>query len=87
MTRATLTSKGQITIPQQIRRLLRVEAGDQLDFIIDEQGRVVLNVTTTEIPELKGLLRRPDQPSVSVEDMNATVLRSHGSLYDHGNGA
>lgn len=87
MTRATLTSKGQVTIPQQIRRLLRVEAGDQLDFVVDEQGRIVLTAATTEITGLKGLLHRPGRPSVSVEDMNAAVLRGHDRSYDHGNGA
>ncbi|MGH3427308.1 MAG: AbrB/MazE/SpoVT family DNA-binding domain-containing protein, partial [Mycobacteriales bacterium] len=44
MARATITSKGQVTIPRQIRRLLHVGAGDQLDFIVDDDGQVVLHV-------------------------------------------
>ncbi|MGH3546107.1 MAG: AbrB/MazE/SpoVT family DNA-binding domain-containing protein [Mycobacteriales bacterium] len=78
MARATITSKGQVTIPQQIRRLLHVEAGDQLDFVVDEQGRIILNAATADISELKGLLHRPGQRSVSVEEMNAAVLQAHG---------
>ena len=40
--RATLTSKGQLTIPVELRRRWELNAGDQLEFAIDEQDRVVL---------------------------------------------
>ncbi len=42
MTIATLTSKGQATIPEEIRTYLGLHAGDKIEFIIDEHGRVVL---------------------------------------------
>ena len=40
--RATLTSKGQLTVPVELRRRWDLKAGDQLDFTIDDQDRVVL---------------------------------------------
>ena len=40
--RATLTSKGQLTVPVELRRRWNLQAGDQLDFAIDDQDRVVL---------------------------------------------
>lgn len=40
--RATLTSKGQLTIPVELRRRWELNAGDQLEFAIDGQDRVVL---------------------------------------------
>ncbi len=40
--RATLTSKGQLTIPVELRRRWELNAGDQLEFAIDDQDRVIL---------------------------------------------
>jgi AbrB family looped-hinge helix DNA binding protein len=41
MPRATLTSKGQLTIPKQLRERLRLEVGDQIDFSVDDRGRLI----------------------------------------------
>ncbi|TLZ20237.1 MAG: AbrB/MazE/SpoVT family DNA-binding domain-containing protein, partial [Gammaproteobacteria bacterium] len=38
MASATLTSKGQVTLPKSVRERLGVEAGDRLEFIESEQG-------------------------------------------------
>jgi AbrB family looped-hinge helix DNA binding protein len=40
--RATLTSKGQVTLPVVLRRLWDLDAGDEIDFTLQEDGRVVL---------------------------------------------
>ena len=40
--RATLTSKGQITLPVVLRRLWNLDAGDEIDFTLQDDGRVVL---------------------------------------------
>lgn len=40
--RVTLTSKGQITLPIELRRRWNLQAGDQLDFAIDDSERVVV---------------------------------------------
>jgi AbrB family looped-hinge helix DNA binding protein len=40
--RATLTSKGQLTIPVELRRRWELKAGDQLEFSLDDQERVLL---------------------------------------------
>lgn len=40
--RATLTSKGQITLPVVLRRLWDLNSGDEVDFTLQDDGRVVL---------------------------------------------
>jgi antitoxin PrlF len=77
MMTATLTSKGQITIPKEIRDQLKLETGNQIEFDVDESGRVYLAPKNRDIWSLKGLLKayKRDQP-VSVEQMN-TVIRRH----------
>jgi AbrB family looped-hinge helix DNA binding protein len=43
---ATLTSKGQVTIPKVIREALKVNTGDRLDFVVESEGRVVVRAGT-----------------------------------------
>lgn len=76
---ATMTSKGQMTVPKPIRDRLRIGAGDQVDFIINDRGEIVVRAATSDIKELKGLLRsrRERKPAVTVEEMNATIVKEH----------
>ena len=75
MPSATVTSKGQVTIPKSIRRALRVAEGDRLDFVVEQEGRVVVRVGAADVSDLKGLLHRPGRRAVSVEAMNAAIVR------------
>ena len=77
MTKATLTSKGQITIPKEVRERLGVEAGDRLEFVEQERGVYKVVAATKDVRHLKGLVPRPPRP-VSVEDMKAAVRRARG---------
>jgi len=77
MPTATLTSKGQITLPKTIRDRLQVDTGDQVDFVVNERGDIVVRAVSLDIAELKGLLKRGRRQGVSVEKMNAAILRQH----------
>ena len=72
MTAATLTSKGQITIPADVRRALNVEAGDRIEFVQVEPGRFELIAATRSIRELKGRFGKPER-TVTIEEMNAAI--------------
>lgn len=72
MSTATLTSKGQITLPAIVRAALGVEAGDRVEFVQTEPGRFELVAATLPVTALKGLVRKPLQP-VTIEAMNATI--------------
>lgn len=73
---ATLTSKGQITIPKEVRDRLKLRAGDRLNFVLSPEGGVLLKPAKIHVRELYGLLRRKGRRPVSIEDMDAGVLRS-----------
>ena len=75
MPSATVTSKGQLTLPKAIRDLLRLGAGDRVDFIVRDDGTVVLRPATVDVRELKGLLHRKGLTPLSVEEMNAITRR------------
>jgi antitoxin PrlF len=72
---ATLTTKGQITLPKAIRDLLRLDAGDRVDFIVKDDGTVVLRPATVDVRDLKGLLHRKGIKPLSVQAMNAIIRR------------
>lgn len=72
MSTATLTSKGQITIPADVRRVLNVQAGDRVEFVQVEPGRFEIVAATRSVRELKGLFGKPAR-TVSIDEMNRTI--------------
>ena len=74
MTTATLTSKGQITIPADVRRVLNVQTGDRVEFVQVQPGRFELIAATRSVRELKGMLGRPTR-TLTVEDMNRVIAQ------------
>jgi AbrB family looped-hinge helix DNA binding protein len=72
MSAATITSKGQITIPKDIRVLLDLHSGDKINFVVEESGEVRFLPATQEISTLKGIIAKPKK-AVTVEEMEATI--------------
>jgi AbrB family looped-hinge helix DNA binding protein len=77
MTTSTMTTKGQVTIPLDVRQRLGLDTGDRIEFVEIENGVFAIKPATDDVRLLKGLLRKPAKP-VSVEDMNA-VVRARGA--------
>jgi antitoxin PrlF len=78
MTTATLTSKGQITIPVSVRNDLKVAAGDRVEFVQIAPGRYEFVAVTHSVSELKGMFGKPAK-TVSVEDMNKAIAQRGAS--------
>jgi len=74
MITATITSKGQITIPKDIRDQLDRHAGDKIRFIEEEDGSINLLPIKKPLSALKGLVAKPQKP-VSIAAMNSAVKR------------
>jgi len=74
MTTATITTKGQITIPKDIRDSMNLKTGDRVNFFMDDNGRVFIMPATRDITSLKGIIQKPAKP-VSLEDMDSTIRR------------
>ena len=80
MPRATLTSKGQLTLPKALRERLRLETGDQIDFTVDDNGRLLGIPARQEGAETAaGALRHlAGKKPVSLEEMDRTIRRRYG---------
>jgi AbrB family looped-hinge helix DNA binding protein len=72
---ATLTSKGQLTLPKKIRELLRVEPGDSVDFVIGADGEIRLRAGDVDVRALRGLLHKPGRKPVTLEEMDEAIAR------------
>ena len=59
----TLSSKGQITIPVEIRNALRLNTGDRFDFIVFDKGRVEMIPKKGSASALKGLVKWKGKPA------------------------
>ena len=69
-TDATLTSKGQTTIPKEIRDSLGLKAGDRMTFTLMPDRTVVMRIKNKSITQLAGLLHKKGRKAVSVDQLS-----------------
>ena len=77
MATAVVTSKGQITIPKEVRDRLGVDSGDRVEFVELEKGVFTMVAATRDLRELKGIVPKPRKP-VTVEEMNRAIASRAG---------
>ena len=69
-TESTLTSKGQTTIPKEIRESLSIKPGDRMAFTLMPDGTVLLRVKNKSVMSLAGSLRKKGQKPVPVDELS-----------------
>lgn len=79
MSSSRLSTKGQVVIPSEIRNYMGLRPGDRIDFVVREDGTVVLRPALLDVRDLRGLLHRDADEPVSVEAMNEAIRGAHGS--------
>ena len=67
---ATLTSKGQTTIPKEIRDSLNMKAGDRMTFTLLADGTVLMRLKNKSIWDLAGRLHKKGRKALPVEDLS-----------------
>ena len=77
MPTAKLTSKGQITIPREVREALGVHTGDRLAFRLNDDGTAVVEAEKVELKALRGAIRTKVK-GVSLKAMNEAIRRAGG---------
>ena len=74
MPRATLTSKGQITIPKEVRDQLQIGPGCRFEFYVDGDRRIVMVPLDGKLEDLIGSVRGREG-SLSVEEIDRAIIR------------
>jgi AbrB family looped-hinge helix DNA binding protein len=80
MATATVTSKGQVTIPLEVRTKLGITAGTRLDFVERADGAYELFAATGSVKDLRGMFARSG-PSVTFDEMDDAVAEAIAERY------
>jgi antitoxin PrlF len=77
MPTAKLTSKGQVTIPKEVRKALGLRTGDRLVFRLHQDGTAVIKAEKVSLNSLRGAVRTKIK-GVTLEAMNDAIRRAGG---------
>ena len=73
MALATITTKGQVTIPKSVRDSLMLNTGDKIEFLVTDKREALIRPISKKVDEVFGILHKPGRKTVSVEEMDATI--------------
>ena len=73
MALATLTTKGQVTIPKEVRESLHLHSGDKIEFFVKESGEAVIRPLNKKVDDVFCMLKNSNQKTASVEEMNQAI--------------
>jgi antitoxin PrlF len=80
MASATITTKGQITIPKEVRESLKLNVGDKIEFVLTDKREALIRPVSNKVDDVFGLLHRAGQKAISVASMNDSIkqrLKNH----------
>jgi antitoxin PrlF len=70
MAESTITSKGQTTVPADVRALVHAKPGTRLVWSVMPDGTIIVRAKTQSILDMAGKLKAPRGKRVGVDDMN-----------------
>jgi antitoxin PrlF len=73
MSLATLTTKGQVTIPKKIREALKLHTGDKIEIIVTDNREAIIRPVSTKVDDIFCKLHKPGRKAVSVEAMDDAI--------------
>ncbi len=73
MALATLTTKGQLTIPKVIRDSLKLNTGDKVEIFITDKREAIIRPVSKKVDEIFRKLHKPGRKAVSLEAMDAAI--------------
>jgi len=77
MPTATLTSKGQVTIPKEIREKLRLKTGDRVLFVERPDGTIAMRAQNKSVLDLLGKLKPPNGKTATLEEMEEAIRQGY----------
>ena len=75
MALATLTTKGQVTIPKKIRELLRLHTGDKIEIVVTANREAIIRPVTKKVDDIFCKLHNPERKAVSLEAIDDAMYQ------------
>lgn len=75
MALTTLTSKGRLTIPKEIRESLNLHAGDKIEIVVTNHGEAIIRPVSKKVDDVFCKLHRSNREVVSVETINDAIKK------------
>lgn len=73
MALATLTTKGQLTIPKKIRESLKLHSGDKIEIVVTGNMEAVIRPVSKKVDDIFYKLHQSNRKSVTIESMNNAI--------------
>lgn len=73
MVLATLTTKGQVTIPKKIRELLKLHTGDKIEIIVTGKREAIIRPVSKKVDDIFCRLHKPGRQAVTLEDIDDAI--------------
>ncbi|MCP3872209.1 MAG: AbrB/MazE/SpoVT family DNA-binding domain-containing protein [Desulfobacteraceae bacterium] len=73
MALATLTTKGQVTIPKIIRESLKLNTGDKIEIIVTDKREAIIRPVSKKVDDIFCKLHKPGRKAVSLEAMDDAI--------------
>ncbi len=73
MALATLTTKGQVTIPKEIRESLKLHTGDKIEIIVTEKREAIIRPISKKVDDIFCKLHKPGRKAVTLEAMDDAI--------------
>lgn len=77
----TLTTKGQVTIPKEIRKQLKINTGDKIDISIVGEGQAMIRPVSQKVDDVFGIFYKPGRKPVSIEEMDEAIANGLKEKY------
>jgi len=75
MALATVTTKGQVTIPKEIRDSLKINTGDKIEIFITSEREAIIRTISKKVDDVFGKLHKIGRQAVSIDDMNDAIKK------------
>lgn len=73
MAHATLTTKGQVTIPKKVRDCLQLHSGDKIEIIVTKKREAIIRPISKKVDDIFGKLHQPGRKMISLEAMDQAI--------------
>ena len=82
MALATLTTKGQVTIPKEVRESLRLHTGDKIEIVVTNNREAIIRPISKKVDEIFCKLHKPGQKAVTTEEMDGVIKNRMKESYE-----